>query len=62
MKNLEEALRELVERRPRIPLWSHSTNLWIYNGEQFADGALADHRWLQDLSQWSDEVAALTER
>lgn len=54
-------LAELVSRKPEIPLWSHSANMWIYKGEQIAEGTVADHRWLQDLSRWADEVEALAD-
>jgi hypothetical protein len=59
---LREALDELVTRKPDIPEWSHSASVWIYKGERISDGKIADHRWLQDLSRWADEVAALRER
>jgi hypothetical protein len=56
--DLRETLTELVAHKPQIPLWSHSANMWFYNGEQFGNGKLADHRWLQDLSRWADDVEA----
>ena len=33
MTNGETRLRELVARKPEIPMWSHSARVWIYKGD-----------------------------
>lgn len=48
-------------KRPSLPMWSHHTNEWVYNGVGYSEdqGSHADHQYNIDMSRYATYLEGL---